>query len=67
VTRPVDLARVGYQAYGDSVDWQNYAGLPMPTWEDLGEKIQNAWVAAAAAIGAAVLSPPPDSGAEPAS
>lgn len=47
----VDLTHRAYAAYGDTVDWKNYAGLPMPQWPDLGEKIQRAWLAA---IGAAI-------------
>jgi hypothetical protein len=35
-----------YGAYGDFVDWKNYQGLPMPTWEALPEKIRGAWGAA---------------------
>jgi hypothetical protein len=38
-----------YRAYGDVVGWQNYQGLPMPSWENLTPKIREAWVAAAAA------------------
>lgn len=44
-----ELARVAYQAYGDSVEWKNYQGLPMPKYDDLGEKIQKAWIAASKA------------------
>lgn len=45
------LTRRAYAAYGDSVSWQNYQGLPMPQWPDLGEKTQRAWLSA---VGAAV-------------
>lgn len=40
------VARGGYNDYGDYVEWKNYAGLPMPTWEQLPAKIQGAWKAA---------------------
>lgn len=40
------IARDGYNAYGDYVEWKNYAGLPMPTWDTLPPKIQGAWVTA---------------------
>lgn len=35
-----------YKRYGNYVGWKNYAGLPMPRWEDLTEKIQGAWFVA---------------------
>lgn len=35
-----------YDEYGDFVEWKNYAGHPMPKWEDLPEKIRGAWIAA---------------------
>ncbi len=40
------LAQKQYEAYGDFVGWKNYAGLLMPLWKDLPEKIQGAWKAA---------------------
>lgn len=43
---PTTAAHLAYNAYGDFVEWKNYAGLPMPKWEDLPEKIRQAWVAA---------------------
>jgi len=46
----LELAKIGYQAYGQLTDFKNYQGLPMPTWDDLPERIQNAWMAAATAI-----------------
>lgn len=49
------LAQIAYDAYGESVGWKNYQGLPMPSWEDLPPAIQQAWRAAVdAAVGAAV-------------
>lgn len=48
------LAQIAYAAYGETVAWKNYQGLPMPTWEKLPPKIQEAWRAAAfAAVDAA--------------
>lgn len=41
---------VGYQAYGDAVDWKNYLGRPIPAWRDLPEPIRGAWDRAAYAI-----------------
>ncbi|MEH1808433.1 hypothetical protein [Nostoc sp.] len=46
----LELAKIGYRAYGETTDFKNYQGLPMPNWEDLPEKIQIAWMAAAVAI-----------------
>jgi hypothetical protein len=45
-----DAAQAGYIAYGDSVGWKNYAGLPMPTWAELPERIRQAWMAATEGI-----------------
>lgn len=44
---PDVLARKAYQAYGDSTDWFNFLGEPMPSWEDLPIDIRQAWRAAA--------------------
>lgn len=44
---PALLAEQLYRAYGDRVAWRNYAGDPMPAWEDLHERTQAAWIAAA--------------------
>lgn len=38
------LAQEAYNAYGDMTDHKNYRGEPMPVWEDLGVKIQAAWI-----------------------
>jgi hypothetical protein len=42
-----DLARNTYAAYGESVGWKNYQGLPMPRWVELTPEIRAAWRAAA--------------------
>lgn len=41
-----DLAASAYDAYGSVTDHKNYQGLPMPKWEELPPKIQEAWIAA---------------------
>jgi len=41
------LARQAYYAYGSVTDFKNFQGNPMPEWEALPEKIQQAWMAAA--------------------
>jgi hypothetical protein len=47
---PSELARAAYAAYGESTGGRNYRGDPMPEWADLGEAIQQAWIAAATAV-----------------
>lgn len=48
------LARTAYDAYGETTDRKNFCGEPMPAWEDLGDRIQGAWRAAARAVADAV-------------
>ncbi|MET8982150.1 hypothetical protein ABZX85_41860 [Streptomyces sp. NPDC004539] len=44
---PSDLGRRAYTAYGEAVGGLTHDGRILPTWEDLGEQIQTAWMAAA--------------------
>lgn len=44
------LARDAYEAYGQATGGRNHRGEPMPAWEDLGDTIRGAWVAAATAV-----------------
>ena len=37
------LAQRAYHDYGAITDHLNYQGLPMPEWENLPDKIRNAW------------------------
>lgn len=46
----LDLAKIAYRAYGDTTGGLNFRGEPMPTWDDLGERIQQAWISAAGAV-----------------
>lgn len=48
------LARIGYEAYGQTTDFKNYQGLPMPAFDDLPPRIIEAWVNASLAIKTAV-------------
>ena len=50
-TEPFDvaLARVAYRGYGETTDFKNFQGNPMPAWDDLPEKIRAAWINAARA------------------
>jgi len=50
LTSKKSYAQVGYEAYGDSVEWKNYMGVPMPQWEVLSDKVKVAWAVAANAI-----------------
>lgn len=50
MTTAETLAKVAYRAYGETTDFKNFRGEPMPEWNDLGERIQKAWVAAASAV-----------------
>lgn len=43
----IELAQAAYQAYGETTGFLNYQGKAMPGWDDLGDTIQGAWVAAA--------------------
>lgn len=54
----VDLAKLAYQAYGRQVYFKNYQGNPMPAWDDLGDAIQDAWVASAVAVENYLQGPP---------
>lgn len=42
------MAERMYSAYGDSVDWKNFWGGPMPKWAELPRRIRAAWCFAAA-------------------
>lgn len=52
------MAKLAYAAYGQSTDFKNYQGNPMPGWDDLGEPIQAAWEAAADAVASYLEGPP---------
>jgi hypothetical protein len=47
---PEDLAKIAYRAYGETTDFKNFRGEPMPEWENLGDRIQSAWIAASTAV-----------------
>ncbi|MDX3199967.1 hypothetical protein [Streptomyces scabiei] len=54
----MELARVAYAAYGESTGHRNYQDLPMPDWDELNDRTQQAWVAAAGAVAQAVIEQP---------
>lgn len=43
-------AHVAYDAYAAFTGGKTFDGRDMPTWENLPERIQNAWRAAVAAV-----------------
>lgn len=46
----LDLGPKAYAAYAESTGGKTFDDRDMPAWEDLGERIQRAWRAAAAAV-----------------
>ena len=62
VARPVfttaELAKIGYDAYGERVSWKNFRGARMPAWEALPAPKRAAWCSAAEAMARAVLALP---------
>ncbi len=44
---PEHLAKVAYEAYGQTTNFKNFRGDPMPKFDQLGEMIRRAWVNAA--------------------
>lgn len=45
-------AKAAYHRYGSVTDFKNFQGNPMPKWEELPEKIREAWKAAINTSGA---------------
>lgn len=45
-----ERARIAYHAYGQTTDFKNFRGEPMPAFDDLPDPIKRAWVAAAEAV-----------------
>jgi len=58
---PISLAQTAYAAYGESTGHLTHQGLPMPSWDELGEPVQHAWAAAADAVAQAVTTSTPTS------
>lgn len=52
------MAKLAYGAYGQTTGFKNFQGNPMPKWDDLGDTIQGAWVAAANAVNNYLMGPP---------
>ena len=47
---PAELAQLAYKAYGGAVHGRSVRDEPLPDWNDLGPKVQNAWEVAAEAV-----------------
>lgn len=50
-----ELAKIGYDAYGNEAEWKSFDGKPMPKWEDLPQHIRHRWKVAAGAIFDAIV------------
>lgn len=49
-----NIGAIGYEAYAKKTGGKTYDGRDMPKWEELPEKIQDAWEAAANGIADAI-------------
>ncbi|HEY6117204.1 MAG TPA: hypothetical protein VI172_14730 [Candidatus Dormibacteraeota bacterium] len=58
-TDGLTLARIAYKAYGETTNFKNFRGDPMPAFDDLPDTIQDAWVAASLAVANAAESGQP--------
>lgn len=45
-----ELVKRAYHAYGQTTDFKNYQGLPMPEFDNLTPIIKEAWATAAVSI-----------------
>ena len=46
----MELAKVAYEAYGESTGHRTHDDRPMPSWDELGDRVQLAWIEAAGAV-----------------
>lgn len=46
----IELAKIAYDAYGESTGWTAHDDATMPDWDDLPAKQQAAWNAAVTAV-----------------
>lgn len=63
--RATEVARAGYEGYGEWTGWRTHDDRVMPRWDDLTPRIQMAWIAAAGAIVRKVYAPTPYAEAPP--
>jgi len=52
------MAKLAYAAYGQTTNFKNFQGNPMPNWDQLGDTIQAAWVSASNAVASYLEGPP---------
>jgi hypothetical protein len=57
-----EVARAGYEAYGQWTGWKTHDGHDMLPWIELPEHVQLAWVAAAGGIVRVMFRPTPQDG-----
>ncbi len=48
--KSLERAKAGYEAYAKSTGGKTYDGKDMPKWDEVPQKIKDAWNAAATAI-----------------
>lgn len=58
----IELAKTAYNAYGNNRQWLTFDGREMPKWENIGEAIQIAWIAAVLAVKNVLKPDNPDRG-----
>lgn len=46
----IDIGRIAFQAYSDEMGGKTYDGKDIPKWENVGQKVQDAWRAAGVAV-----------------
>lgn len=39
------IAKAAYLAYGAAVEFKSFHGEPLKEWDELGDRIQQAWIA----------------------
>jgi len=44
------LGQLAYHAYGEIVGGRTHDGRPLPTWDELGDRIRGAWCHSAAVV-----------------
>lgn len=44
------LAKIAFDAYGEKAEWKTWDKRDMPQWNEVGEAIQERWVAAIRAV-----------------
>ena len=45
-----ELGRTAFEAYAHNTEWRSVHGEPLPNWDDVPDRVQTAWRAAARGI-----------------